>query len=555
MSLDLLFDLAWRSTACAALALLALRLLRGRSAAEQSHVAHLGLLATLVAPLAAFALPPVTLPAAASALQAPAPVTALFAAEPAAPVALAGAGFAGGGPSASAFEVAAVAPWLYLAPALVLGLGFAVRLARLQQLRARARVLVDGAWLIALAAAQERLRFKHGAALLLVSAELSSPVSWGVLRPVIIVDEATATREAEAEAIIAHELAHLARWDWAKLLCGAAATAVFWFNPLVWMLARRCHDLREEAADDAVLAGPVPAHDYAELLVRCARAERRAVFAANGVSPSRGSIARRVGRVLDPGRRGAPARANWTLGAAAAGLVFAAPFAITFTAPAGVQVTRAQGARASTPPPVVRSASARAAAPLSSQGAPMRVEAAAAAAAVTAAAPFVQTAGPSPVLDEALVKAAGQGDVATVRELLGSGVSPNAAVRGDGSPLIQAARAGRADMVRLLLDRGASIDMAVEGDGNPLIMAAAGGRSDMVRLLLDAGADVNASTASDETALIQASGRGHDEVVRLLLSRGAEVNAQVGPRTALRMARTGGHADVERLLLEAGAAR
>ena len=554
MSLDLLFDFAWKSTACAALALLALRLLSGRSAAEQSHVAHLGLLATLLAPLAAFALPPVRLPGAAPALQAPASVAAFFEVDRATPAVLTAADFGGVTQTTSAFDLAAVVPWLYLAPALLLGLVFVVRLARLQRLRARARVLVDGAWLTALAAGQERGRFKHGAALL-VSAELSSPVSWGVLRPVIIIDEATVSRESEAHAVIAHELAHLARWDWAKLLCGAAATAVFWFNPLVWVLARRCHDLREEAADDAVLAGPVHAPDYAELLVRCARAESHAVFAANGVSSSRGSIARRVGRVLDPARRGAPARASWTIGCAAAALAFATPFAITFTAPAGVQVTRSQGARASTPPPIgVQSTGAEVVAAVR-RGAPVRVEGAAAAARDAAAAPSTETLLSSHVLDEALVKAAGQGDAATMRKLLSTGVSPDAAVRGDGSPLIQAARTGRTDMVRLLLGAGANIDMAVEGDGNPLIMAAAGGRLDTVRLLLDAGADVNASTASDETALIQASGRGHGDVVRLLLSRRADVNAQVGPRTALRMARSGGHADVERLLLEAGATR
>jgi hypothetical protein len=69
------------------------------------------------------------------------------------------------------------------------------------------------------------------------------------------------------------------------------------------MLARRCHDLREEAADDAVLCGDIAPVDYAELLVGCAAREASPLLIANGVAPSRGSIARRIGRVLEPSHR------------------------------------------------------------------------------------------------------------------------------------------------------------------------------------------------------------------------------------------------------------
>src|SRR3546814_1043120 len=60
-----------------------------------------------------------------------------------------------------------------------------------------------------------------------------------------------------------HELAHVARLDWAKLLGARVACAVFWFNPLVWMPARESHQLREEAADDAVLMADIDGPDYA----------------------------------------------------------------------------------------------------------------------------------------------------------------------------------------------------------------------------------------------------------------------------------------------------
>ena len=75
----------------------------------------------------------------------------------------------------------------------------------------------------------------------------------------------------ELAGVIAHELAHVARMDWTKLLLARVATALFWFNPLVWILAREAHQLREEAADDAVLGADIADTDYATLLVGVAR--------------------------------------------------------------------------------------------------------------------------------------------------------------------------------------------------------------------------------------------------------------------------------------------
>ena len=86
---------------------------------------------------------------------------------------------------------------------------------------------------------QERHRLAH-------QLELSSPISWGLMRPVILLNDEALGASDEAEAIIAHELAHVARLDWAKLMLARVATAIFWFNPLAWALAREAHQLREE---------------------------------------------------------------------------------------------------------------------------------------------------------------------------------------------------------------------------------------------------------------------------------------------------------------------
>ncbi|HYI43377.1 MAG TPA: M56 family metallopeptidase, partial [Sphingomicrobium sp.] len=107
------------------------------------------------------------------------------------------------------------------------------------------------------------------------------------------------------------------------------AVALFWFNPLVWLLAREAHQLREEAADDAVLAADIEDTDYAKLLVGVARHECRGLLiGAHGVAPGRNSLSRRIKRVLDTATARAPGGWRW---ASAAGF-FAAGMAVPVAA-------------------------------------------------------------------------------------------------------------------------------------------------------------------------------------------------------------------------------
>ncbi len=226
-----------------------------------------------------------------------------------------------------AFPPATIATAAYAVPAALLLFVTLMALFRLVALRARAEVLVDGHWLSALARAQRRMGFKHGTALL-TSDDLSSPISWGLMRPVILLNPRAVEAAGEAEAIIAHELAHVARMDWIKLLLARVATALFWFNPLVWMLAREAHQLREEAADDAVLAADIPDTDYAQLLVGVARHECPGMLlGAHGVAPSKGSLARRVARVLDGQSVRGPVARSFAWGVLAGAVLVAAPLA------------------------------------------------------------------------------------------------------------------------------------------------------------------------------------------------------------------------------------
>jgi beta-lactamase regulating signal transducer with metallopeptidase domain len=309
LTASLLAVLALKSVVLATVTLALLRLARSRTPAERSLIAHLGLLAILLLPLASLGLPrwaPLPQTAAPSiALPTIAPTIATAAV----PVAAAAAPVAE--PAFALPDPVQLAVWIYAIPLALTFALMALAVFRLFGMRRRADVLVDGAWLSALAGAQRRMGFKHGTALL-VSDELRSPISWGVLRPTILLDPRAVSAVGEAEAIIAHELAHVARLDWAKLLIARLACAFFWFNPLVWLLARESHQLREEAADDTVLLTDIAGSDYATLLVNAARHDNRAVLiAAHGVAPARNSLRRRVVRVLDTNVRRRPVRRGW----------------------------------------------------------------------------------------------------------------------------------------------------------------------------------------------------------------------------------------------------
>ena len=322
--------LAVKSLVVAGGTLLLLRLMRDRSASDRSWIAHLGLAALLLLPVVAYGLP---------ALEVPGP--SFLSSEPsisvpAAPVASAPevASAAATFPTRSAGVVPAPVDWErwsywgYILPVALFLLLTLIAVGRLIALKARAQVLVDGHWLSALARAQHRMGFKSGTALL-TSDELRSPVSWGLMRPVIVLNHDAAEARDEAEAIIAHELAHVARLDWAKLLLARIVVAVFWFNPFAWLLAREAHQLREEAADDAVLGSDIDDTDYARLLVGIARHECNGMLlGAHGVAPSRNSLSRRVRRVLDRALTRAPGGWRWTSAAA----FFAAGMAVPVAA-------------------------------------------------------------------------------------------------------------------------------------------------------------------------------------------------------------------------------
>lgn len=97
-------------------------------------------------------------------------------------------------------------------------------------------------------------------------------VAVGLLRPTVLLPAGAHHWSDERRRIVmGHELAHIARRDWAIYWLGELLRAACWFNPLVWIACRRLRLESERACDDEVLRLGVGGTDYATHLVDLAR--------------------------------------------------------------------------------------------------------------------------------------------------------------------------------------------------------------------------------------------------------------------------------------------
>jgi beta-lactamase regulating signal transducer with metallopeptidase domain len=97
---------------------------------------------------------------------------------------------------------------------------------------------------------------------------LSVPVTFGVLRPAILLPSGWRDwEEVELDAVISHEVSHVARRDAFIDRLSLLHRAVFWFSPLSWYLTGCIAELAEEASDEAALAAGADRTRYAETLL------------------------------------------------------------------------------------------------------------------------------------------------------------------------------------------------------------------------------------------------------------------------------------------------
>jgi WD40 repeat protein/beta-lactamase regulating signal transducer with metallopeptidase domain len=142
---------------------------------------------------------------------------------------------------------------------------------------------------------------------LLISNEVSVPVTFGVWRPCVILPRASLGWNSECcRVALLHELAHVKRFDTATQAVGYLASALLWWHPLTWYAAARQRSEQERACDEMVLVSGCLASTYAEHLVRIAQElSGLRTLPSTSVAMIRTSsrLRGRVDEVLSPHRR------------------------------------------------------------------------------------------------------------------------------------------------------------------------------------------------------------------------------------------------------------
>lgn len=179
---------------------------------------------------------------------------------------------------------------------------------RVLALANQAKPITESVWtsLAGNLAARLGIRSRVG---LLQSKQIEIPMTVGAWRSIVMLPaDADQWSQQCRNVVLLHELAHVKRRDCLIQNLAQFACALYWFNPLVWMTAKRLRVERELACDDRVLEAGTKATDYANHLVDIARA-----FKSNGYdgagsmqpySPAVGmacsQLESRVRSILDP---------------------------------------------------------------------------------------------------------------------------------------------------------------------------------------------------------------------------------------------------------------
>ena len=156
------------------------------------------------------------------------------------------------------------------------------------------------------------------------STAVSVPAVIGWLRPVILLPASALTGLSlpQLDAIIAHELAHVRRHDFAVNLLQSAAEILLFYHPACWWISRRVRAERELCCDDVAVSVCGDCVLYATAL---ADLEALRVEPALALAATDGPLLQRVRRLL------APSPAGSRVPGLAAALVPAALLALVMT--------------------------------------------------------------------------------------------------------------------------------------------------------------------------------------------------------------------------------
>ena len=132
-----------------------------------------------------------------------------------------------------------------------------------------------------------------------VSHRVSGPITFGLLRPVVVFPSGVSHMPAHVqEAITYHELLHVRRRDWLAEILEEAVRSVLWFHPAIWWLIGRVRLTREQVVDQEVIRLTDSKERYVDALLAIAVAGSRVAFTPASPFLRRHLLKKRVARIL-----------------------------------------------------------------------------------------------------------------------------------------------------------------------------------------------------------------------------------------------------------------
>jgi GWxTD domain-containing protein len=146
-----------------------------------------------------------------------------------------------------------------------------------------------------------------GVAELRESSWVSVPMTIGWLAPKILLPIAWHEWDSvKLRAVLAHEEAHVRRADWVIAIVARLNSCLFWFHPLAWWLERELAVLAEYACDDSALTILPDRQDYARVLLDMAYAAKsangRLVWGAISMAKPN-TVQKRIEQIMDETRQ------------------------------------------------------------------------------------------------------------------------------------------------------------------------------------------------------------------------------------------------------------
>lgn len=125
------------------------------------------------------------------------------------------------------------------------------------------------------------------------------PATIGYLKPIILLPVSSAIQltPVQLEAVIAHELAHIKRSDYAMNLIYTTIEIIFYFHPAVWWISSQLQHEREASCDDLAIRLTGKKKSYLQTLLEL-KTQASTPYLIMGIFGKKGSLYRRFNRQL-----------------------------------------------------------------------------------------------------------------------------------------------------------------------------------------------------------------------------------------------------------------